>query len=105
MAGFVKRKLELRSDDYVYCTWMNYLTQKQTIDTKFVVFLFFFYLLLLLSSSLSLLFLLFFNVKAEIRHQNCLIEKRDFHSRCRELRPNYFGRWTKKFLCVIHYII
>ena len=59
MAGFVNKKLELRSDDYVYCTWMNYLTQKQTIDTKFVVFLFFFYLLLLLSSSFSL-FLLFF---------------------------------------------
>ena len=59
MAGFVKRKLELRSDDYVYCTWMNYLTQKQTIDTKFVVFLFFFYLLLLLSSSFFVVFAFF----------------------------------------------
>lgn len=43
----------------MYIARMNYLTQKQTIDTKFVVFLFFFYLLLLLSSSFSLLFLLF----------------------------------------------
>lgn len=59
MAGFINRKLELRSDDYVYCTWMNYLTQKQTIDTKFVVFLFFFYLLLLLSSSFFVVFAFF----------------------------------------------